>query len=141
MFDDDSFFQKRTIKCEWTKEIMCIRVFCFVIAFGHLCFKNTGVFCIEKKQVRELFFFIYSAANSISWGRLLPQVVYHVSSYLDLVQLKVISMGDEIDLCVPTGNFGNILAAYYAKVGMSDSVSLQLFDNAAFAANINFCEQ
>ena len=58
----------------------------------------------------------YSAANSISWGRLLPQVVYHVTSYLDLVKQKVVSMGDEIDICVPTGNFGNILAAYYAKV-------------------------
>ncbi|XP_045165481.2 threonine synthase-like 1 [Mercenaria mercenaria] len=56
-----------------------------------------------------------SAANSISWGRLLPQVVYHVTSYLDLVKQKVINLGDEIDLCVPTGNFGNILAAYYAK--------------------------
>ncbi|XP_060598468.1 threonine synthase-like 1 [Ruditapes philippinarum] len=56
-----------------------------------------------------------SAANSISWGRLLPQVVYHVTSYLDLVKQKVIAMGDEIDVCVPTGNFGNILAAYYAK--------------------------
>ncbi|XP_052781075.1 threonine synthase-like 1 [Mya arenaria] len=56
-----------------------------------------------------------SAANSISWGRLLPQVVYHVSSYLDLVKQKVVALGDEIDLCVPTGNFGNILAAYYAK--------------------------
>ncbi|KAL4225963.1 Threonine synthase-like 1 [Mactra antiquata] len=57
----------------------------------------------------------FSAANSISFGRLIPQVVYHVTSYLDLVRDKVISMGDEIDLCVPTGNFGNILAAYYAK--------------------------
>jgi len=58
-----------------------------------------------------------SAANSINWGRLLPQVVYHVSSYLDLVKDGVVALGDDIDVCVPTGNFGNILAAYYAKVG------------------------
>ncbi|XP_021344011.1 threonine synthase-like 1 isoform X2 [Mizuhopecten yessoensis] len=56
-----------------------------------------------------------SAANSISWGRLLPQIVYHVSSYLDLVQNDVIQLGSEVDLCIPTGNFGNILAAYYSK--------------------------
>ena len=57
-----------------------------------------------------------SAANSLNWGRLLPQVVYHASAYLDLVRSGVISMGEEADLCVPTGNFGNILGAYYAKV-------------------------
>ena len=57
-----------------------------------------------------------SAANSINWGRLLPQVVYHASAYLDLVQSGVISVGEQADICVPTGNFGNILAAYYAKV-------------------------
>lgn len=57
-----------------------------------------------------------SAANSLNWGRLLPQVVYHASAYLDLVKSGVISMGEMADLCVPTGNFGNILAAYYAKV-------------------------
>lgn len=56
-----------------------------------------------------------SAANSLNWGRLLPQVVYHASAYLDLVKSGVISMGDMADLCVPTGNFGNILAAYYVK--------------------------
>ncbi|KAH3820725.1 threonine synthase-like 1 [Dreissena polymorpha] len=64
---------------------------------------------LDKYQVK------LSAANSISWGRLLPQVAYHVSSYLDLVKKKVIAMGNQIDLCIPTGNFGNILAAYYAK--------------------------
>ncbi|XP_076105309.1 threonine synthase-like 1 [Mytilus galloprovincialis] len=56
-----------------------------------------------------------SAANSINWGRLLPQIVYHASAYLDLVKERVITIGDEIDVCIPTGNFGNILAAYYAK--------------------------
>lgn len=56
-----------------------------------------------------------SSANSINWGRLLPQVVYYVSSYIDLVQQGKIQCGDPIDICVPTGNFGNILAAWYAK--------------------------
>jgi len=57
-----------------------------------------------------------SAANSLNWGRLLPQVVYHASSYLDLVSQGVIRMGEPVDICVPTGNMGNILAAFYAKM-------------------------
>lgn len=56
-----------------------------------------------------------SSANSINWGRLLPQVVYYVSAYAELVRTGKIAAGDPIDVCVPTGNFGNILAAYYAK--------------------------
>jgi threonine synthase len=57
----------------------------------------------------------FSSANSINWGRLCPQIVYYVKSYLDLVGTKKISYGDKIDFCVPTGNFGNILAGYYAR--------------------------
>lgn len=56
-----------------------------------------------------------SSANSINWGRLLPQVVYYVSSYAELVAAGKVVAGDPIDVCVPTGNFGNILAAWYAK--------------------------
>lgn len=56
-----------------------------------------------------------SSANSINWGRLLPQVVYYLSSYGQLVAQGKINAGDAIDVCVPTGNFGNILAAWYAK--------------------------
>ncbi|MCI8425239.1 MAG: threonine synthase [Adlercreutzia sp.] len=56
-----------------------------------------------------------SSANSINWGRLLPQVVYYLSSYAELVAAGRIELGDPIDVCVPTGNFGNILAAWYAK--------------------------
>ncbi|MEG0682212.1 MAG: threonine synthase [Raoultibacter sp.] len=56
-----------------------------------------------------------SSANSINWGRLLPQIVYYVVSYARLVRDGKISAGQELDVCVPTGNFGNILAAYYAK--------------------------
>lgn len=57
----------------------------------------------------------FSSANSINWGRLLPQVVYYFSAYLDLVQKEEIAFGDKINFVVPTGNFGDILAGYYAK--------------------------
>lgn len=59
---------------------------------------------------------VLSSANSINWGRLLPQVVYHASAYLDLVSQGFISFGSPVDVCIPTGNFGNILAAVYAKM-------------------------
>eukprot|EP01117_Protostelium_nocturnum_P004762 TRINITY_DN1726_c0_g2_i8.p1 TRINITY_DN1726_c0_g2~~TRINITY_DN1726_c0_g2_i8.p1 ORF type:complete len:721 (-),score=212.11 TRINITY_DN1726_c0_g2_i8:218-2380(-) len=57
-----------------------------------------------------------SAANSINWGRLLPQVLYHTWAYLLMVKRGEIKLGEEIDVCVPTGNFGNILSALYAKM-------------------------
>ncbi len=57
----------------------------------------------------------FSSANSINWGRLVPQVVYYFSAYADLLEKGSIEKGEEINVCVPTGNFGNILAAYYAK--------------------------
>ncbi|MBR4954471.1 MAG: threonine synthase [Clostridia bacterium] len=56
-----------------------------------------------------------SSANSINWGRLAPQIVYYFWSYTRLLNSGEIKMGDKIDVCVPTGNFGNILAAYIAK--------------------------
>ncbi len=56
-----------------------------------------------------------SSANSINWGRLAPQIVYYVSAYCDMVKNGTIALGDAIDVCVPTGNFGNIFAAYIAK--------------------------
>ena len=56
-----------------------------------------------------------SSANSINWGRLVPQIVYYVSAYCDMIADGVIELGDEIDVTVPTGNFGNIFAAYLAK--------------------------
>lgn len=67
---------------------------------------------IEKLKAKNRRF---SSANSINWGRLLPQIVYYVSAYCDLVQEEQIALGDPVNICVPTGNFGNILAAYYAK--------------------------
>lgn len=57
----------------------------------------------------------FSSANSINWGRLVPQIVYYVSAYCDLVNQKKIAMGDRINVCVPTGNFGDIFAGYLAK--------------------------
>jgi threonine synthase len=56
-----------------------------------------------------------SSANSINWGRLLPQIVYYLSAYADLAAGGAVSGGECVDVCVPTGNFGNILAAWYAR--------------------------
>lgn len=58
---------------------------------------------------------MFSSANSINWGRLAPQIIYYVSTYAQLVENGEIAMGEKINIVVPTGNFGNILAAYYAK--------------------------
>ncbi len=58
---------------------------------------------------------MFSSANSINWGRLLPQIVYYISAYCDMVNAGKIKLGDKINIVVPTGNFGNILAAYFAK--------------------------
>ncbi len=59
--------------------------------------------------------YFFSSANSINWGRVLPQIVYYISAYADLLKSGAIQNGEKINICVPTGNFGNILAAYYAK--------------------------
>ena len=56
-----------------------------------------------------------SSANSINWGRLVPQIVYYISAYCDMYNSGAITLGEEIDVCVPTGNFGNIFACYIAK--------------------------
>lgn len=56
-----------------------------------------------------------SSANSINWGRLLPQIVYYFSAYCDFANSGRINYGDPVDFAVPTGNFGNILACWYAK--------------------------
>ena len=58
---------------------------------------------------------VLSSANSINFGRLVPQIAYYFSAYCDLVNSGEIKVGDKINFCVPTGNFGNILAGYYAK--------------------------
>ncbi len=56
-----------------------------------------------------------SSANSINWGRLVPQIVYYFSAYANLLQQGAIAVGDKVNFVVPTGNFGNILAGFYAK--------------------------
>jgi threonine synthase len=63
----------------------------------------------EAQQLR------LSSANSINWGRLMPQIVYYVSAYADMVADGGVKPGEPMDVCVPTGNFGNILGAYYAR--------------------------
>ena len=58
---------------------------------------------------------VLSSANSINIGRLVPQIVYYFAAYAQLLKAGRITFGDEVDFCVPTGNFGDILAGYYAK--------------------------
>lgn len=67
-----------------------------------------------KKELRNMGYEL-SSANSINFGRLVPQIVYYVSAYVDLLSNGEINNGDEINYIVPSGNFGNILASYYAK--------------------------
>ena len=64
---------------------------------------------LEKMNV------VFSSANSINWGRLSPQIVYYISAYSSLIKNGEIEYGEKVNIVVPTGNFGNILAAYYAK--------------------------
>ena len=68
-----------------------------------------------KKKLAEKNVFL-SSANSINWGRLVPQIVYYISAYCDMASSGAIKFGEEIDVCVPTGNFGNIFAGYIAKL-------------------------
>lgn len=67
---------------------------------------------LEKLDAQGL---TLSSANSINWGRLAPQIAYYISAYCDMLTRGEIKHGDKINVCVPTGNFGNILAAYFAK--------------------------
>ena len=90
-----------------------------------------------------------SSANSINWGRLLPQIVYYISAYCDLLKNGEINIGEKINFCVPTGNFGNILAGYYAgKMGVpiaklicasnSNNVLSQFMDDGVYDKNRQF---
>ena len=88
--------------------------------YGNFDDAQTGVKKIfananAAKALDEKGFFL-SSANSINWGRLAPQIVYYVSAYCDLLNSGTLSMGDVFNVCVPTGNFGNIFAAYLAKL-------------------------
>ena len=64
---------------------------------------------LAKRNIR------LSSANSINWGRLVPQIVYYFAAYAQLLKAGKVRFGDKVDFCVPTGNFGDILAGYYAK--------------------------
>ena len=95
--------------------------------------KNTSVIAIEgnfddaQNGVKAIFSdkelaaelkekgYVFSSANSINIGRLVPQIVYYVYAYVKMLKSGKLSEGEKIDVCVPTGNFGNILAANFAK--------------------------
>ncbi len=76
---------------------------------------------------------LFSSANSINWGRLLPQIVYYFSAYCDMVNEGKITMGDGVNVVVPTGNFGNILASFYA---MNMGLPVKKFICASNANNV-----
>ena len=92
----------------------------YVVAIrGNFDDAQTGVKKIfndtEMKAELEEAGYQFSSANSINIGRLVPQIVYYVYAYANLYKTGQIQQGEEINVVVPTGNFGNILAAYYAK--------------------------
>lgn len=72
--------------------------------------------CSSPEVLASLDHVRISSANSINTGRLLPQIVYYVTSYMDMVRMNRISLNDPVNFCVPTGNFGDILAGYMAKL-------------------------
>lgn len=94
---------------------------------------NTAVFALQgtfddaQSQIKALFCdstfqqrfaqmpITFSTANSINIGRLAPQIVYYFYAYMQLVKQRAITLGEEINFCIPTGNFGNALAGYYAR--------------------------
>ena len=99
--------------------------------------ENTAVVAIEgnfddcQSEVKQIFSdqefreeldqsgYKFSSANSINWGRLVPQIIYYLATYSRLLSREEIKEGEKINITVPTGNFGNILAAYYAtKMGL-----------------------
>ena len=93
--------------------------------------------------------FVFSSANSINIGRLVPQIVYYVFAYTRLLKKGVIREGDKINIVVPTGNFGNILAAYYGmKMGLpvgklvcasnSNKVLFDFFSTGTYDRNREF---
>ena len=67
-----------------------------------------------REELAQRGYFL-SSANSINWGRVLPQIVYYISAYCDLLAQGAVTEGEPANFCVPTGNFGNILSAFYAK--------------------------
>ena len=93
--------------------------------------------------------YVLSSANSINIGRLVPQIVYYFYSYAMLLRTEAIQLGDEINFAVPTGNFGNILACYYAKLmglpvgklicaSNKNNVLTDFFDSGKYVAKRTF---
>ena len=76
--------------------------------------KNIFAACQDGRLLQGTGFRL-SSANSINIGRLAPQIMYYFKAYRDLLDRKAIALGDEVNFCVPTGNFGDILAGYLAK--------------------------
>jgi len=102
----------------------------------------------SAERLRECGIFL-SSANSINWGRLAPQIVYYVSAYCDLCRVGKIKFGDTLDVCVPTGNFGNIFAAFIAKkmgvplgklicASNENDVLREFFDSGVYDKNREF---
>ena len=108
-----------------------------------------------QKMVKEFFLnnknndVVLSSANSINIGRLVPQIIYYFAGYLEMVKSKLIEFGEEINVCVPTGNFGNILASYYAKeIGLpikeficasnENNVLTEFFNTGTYNSNRRF---
>lgn len=92
---------------------------CVCAVKGNFDDAQTGVKKIftndEYKEELAKRGYVLSSANSINWGRLAPQIVYYFSAYCDMLSCGKINLGDKINIVVPTGNFGNILAAFYAR--------------------------
>ncbi len=85
----------------------------------------------QAKQKFEKLGYSLSSANSINWGRLVPQIVYYISAYVDMLACDEIEEGEKINFVVPTGNFGDVLAGYYAK-----KMGLPI-DKLIVASNVN----
>ena len=106
---------------------------------------------VSKEMASELLKnnVVLSSANSMNFGRLAPQITYYFSAYCDLVSSGEIAIGDKINFVVPTGNFGNILAGYYAKkMGLpvdklvcasnDNNVLTEFFTDGTYDANREF---
>lgn len=111
--DGVSDMQKRQMQTQEGKNVFV----CAVKGNFDDCQNGVKAIFTDEKTAEELEKngVVLSSANSINWGRLSPQIVYYISAYAELVKNEEIECGEKINIVVPTGNFGNILAAYYAK--------------------------